>query len=169
MRRIHLASHLTTGELAQRYRQAKDPTERSRWHLLWLLSRGYTATAIAEVTGYTAYWIGRIAQRYNVEGPAGVEDQRHHAPGPAPVLSAEQQDELRQALHGPAPDGAAWTGRTVAEWLSAKLGRPAPYCLGYAYLRRLGLRPLAPRPRHLQADAQAHERFKGGSATPSAR
>jgi transposase len=169
MRRIHLASHLSVQELAQRYRQAKDPTERSRWHMLWLLARGYTATAIAELTGYSPYWIGRIARRYNAEGAAAVVDKRHLGRGPALVLSAEQQAELRQALAGPPPQGDVWTGRTVAEWLSGTLGRPAPYCLGYAYLRRFGLRPLAPRPRHVQADVQEQEAFKRGSALPSVR
>jgi len=53
-RRIHLASHLTTEELEQRYRRAKDPRGRGRWQVLWLLARGYTATALAEVTGYSA-------------------------------------------------------------------------------------------------------------------
>lgn len=169
MRRIHLASHLSVPELGQRYRQAKDPTERSRWHMLWLLARGYTATAIAELTGYSPYWIGRIARRYNAEGPAAVVDKRHLRHGPALTLSAELLEELRQALQGPAPEGDYWTGRTVAEWLTVKLDRPAPYCLGYAYLRRFGLRPLVPRPRHVQADLQEQEAFKGGSVSPSGR
>jgi transposase len=160
---------LSIEELGQRYRQAKDPTERSRWHMLWLLARGYTATAIAELTGYSPYWIGRIARRYHSEGSAAVIDKRHLRHGSALTLSAELLEELRQALHGPAPEGDRWTGRTVAEWLTVKLGRPAPSCLGYASLRRLGLRPLVPRPRHVQADAAKQEAFKGGSAPPSAR
>jgi hypothetical protein len=41
-------------------------------HFLWLLARGMTATAVAALTGYSAYWIGQIPQRYNTEGPDGV-------------------------------------------------------------------------------------------------
>jgi transposase len=168
-RRIHLASYQSTAELERRYRRAKDPVARSRWQMLWLLSSGHTATAIAGMTGYSAYWIGQMARRYNEQGPDGVEDQRHRWPGRPRLLSAEQQADLRQALHGAAPDGEVWTGRTVAEWLSTKLGRPVSYGLGWAYLRRLGLRPLAPRPRHVKADAAAQQAFKRGFATPFAR
>jgi transposase len=168
-RRIHLASHLNPDELERRYRRAHDPVERSRWQMLWLLSHGHTATVIARMTGYSAYWIGQIARRYNREGPASVADKRHQWPGRAGLLAPEAQDELRAALRGPAPEGDAWTGRTVAEWLSRKLGRPVAYDTGWAYLRRLGLRPLAPRPRHTQADPAVQEAFKGGSATPSER
>ena len=64
-RRIRLQPYLTEHELHERYRQAHDSVERSRWHFLWLLARGLTATAIAHVTGYSAYWIGQIARRYN--------------------------------------------------------------------------------------------------------
>jgi hypothetical protein len=62
-RRIALAPHLTVEKPEGRYRSTKDPVERSRWHFLWLLARGLTAKVIAAITGYSAYWIGRIARR----------------------------------------------------------------------------------------------------------
>jgi transposase len=34
---------------------------------LWQLARGQTATQIAETTGYSRYWIGQIAGRYNLQ------------------------------------------------------------------------------------------------------
>ena len=168
-RRIHLASHLTTEELEQRYRRAKDPRGRGRWQVLWLLARGYTATALAEVTGYSAYWIGPFARRSNQDGPAVVERPRPARRNQGLLLSDDQLEDLRQALQQPAPDGDEWNGRTVAEWLSRRLDRPVSRWLGWSYLRRLDGRPLAPRPRHAQADPAAHEAFKKGSATPSAR
>jgi transposase len=74
--------------------------ERSRWLFLWLLARGFTDRIIAGITGYSAYWIGRIARRYNEQGPDGVKDQRHQArPGRA-LLAAAQQDELLAAIGG---------------------------------------------------------------------
>ena len=78
-RSIHLEPHLSADELALRYRRTPDPVERSHWHFLWLLARGFTAKAIAHITGYTAYWIGQIARRYNARGPNGVTDQRRLA------------------------------------------------------------------------------------------
>ena|SRR5215469_10222332 len=164
-RHIHLAAHLTTDEVEQHYRRAHDPVERSRWQMLWLLAQGQTATQIARVTGYSAFWIGQMARRYNQQGPAGVEDRRHHAPGRARLLSAAQQAELREAIRGPAPHGESWTGRTAAEWMAERLGRPVWADVGRAYLYRLDQRRYAPRPRHVQADPAAQEAFKGGCAS----
>lgn len=73
-RRIRLHPYLTAHELHERYRHAHNPVERSRWHFLWLLAHGLTATAIARVTGYSAYWIGQIARRYNQAGPDAGRD-----------------------------------------------------------------------------------------------
>src|SRR5690348_10793469 len=114
-RRISLAPYLTIEEIEGRYRSTTDPVERSRWHFLWLLARGLTATVIASITGYSAYWIGRIARRHNQHGPEGVKDLRHQSRPSTPLLSASQQDALVAALTvGSAPEGDRWSRRTVA-------------------------------------------------------
>ena len=160
-RRISLAPYLTIEEIEGRYRSTTDPVERSRWHFLWLLARGLTAKVIASITGYSAYWIGRIARRYNERGPEGVKDLRHQSRPSVPLLRASQQDELVAALAGgPAPEGDRWSGRTVAAWISQHLGRDVSRQLGWAYLRRLGTRLRMPRPRHVHADPQAQATFK---------
>src|SRR5258707_4597320 len=97
-RRISLEPHLTGEELQGRYRSTTDPVERSRWHFLWLLARGLTATVIASITGYSAYWICRIARRYNQHGPEGVKDLRHQSRPIIPLLSAAQHDAFVAAL-----------------------------------------------------------------------
>jgi hypothetical protein len=48
LRRIRPHPRLTQGERYERRRHARDPAERSRWQLLWLLAGGLTATAIAQ-------------------------------------------------------------------------------------------------------------------------
>ncbi len=160
-RRIHLAAHLSEAELERRYRTAKDGTLRGWWQILWLLARGQTAKDIAESTGYSRYWIGQLAKRYNEQGPRGMTDRRRTDSRRAPLLlSGPQQDELRQALQEPAPEGQLWNGRVVAEWMAARLGRPVRYQVGWAYLIRLGGRPRRPRPRHVGADPAAQEAFK---------
>jgi transposase len=113
-RYIHLEPHFSPVELAARYRGTKDPVERSHWHFLWLLARGFTAKAIASITGYSAYWIGQIARRYNARGPNGVKDQRRLARPHRQLLTAAHYEELRSALSGPAPQHDRWNGRTVA-------------------------------------------------------
>jgi len=159
-RYIHLEPHLSADELARRYRGTTDPAERSHWHFLWLLARGFTAKAIASLTGYSAYWIGQIARRYNAHGPNGVTDQRRLARAHRQLLTAAHHDELRAALSGPAPQHDRWNGRTVAAWMAQRLARPICRQLGWVYLRRLGARLRMPRPRHLQADPQAQVEFK---------
>ncbi len=163
-RYISLEPHLTIEELGGRYRSTSDPVERSRWHFLWLLARGLTAKVIASITGYSAYWIGRIARRYNEHGPDGVKDLRHQSRPSIPLLSAAQQDQLVAALQaGGAPEGECWSGRTVAARISQRLGRRICRQLGWTYLRCLGARLRMPRPRHVQASltAWAQAQFNG--------
>jgi transposase len=159
-RSIHLEPHLSTDELGARYRRTLDPVERSHWQFLWLLARGFTAKAIARVTGYTAYWIGQIARHYNALGPQGVKDRRRLARPHRQLLTTAQHTELRAALSGPAPQHDQWNGRTVAVWIAELLGRPICRQLGWVYLRRLGASLRMPRPRHVQADPRAQDDFK---------
>jgi transposase len=159
-KRIRLHPYLTEHDLHERYRQTHDPVERSRWQFLWLLARGLTATAIARVTGYSAYWIGQIARRYNKAGPDGVRDQRRHGRARQPLLTEERYTALRAALAEPHPSGDHWCGRTVAAWLSMHLGRRVSRQAAWRALRRLGARFLKPRPRHVQADHVAQAAFK---------
>lgn len=161
-RRIHLETHLSTDELERRYRAAQEPHERSWWQSLWLLAKGQTATAIAESTGYTRYWIGQIAKRDNAEGPVGMVNRQHTTSWRAPrMLSLEQQEELRQALAGDAPGGAKrWRARTVADWMAATLGHPVRTQRGWDYLQRLKHSQQVPRPQHALADPEQQAAFK---------
>jgi transposase len=160
-RHIRLEPHLAVDELERRYRAAKEPHERSWYQILWLLAKGQTAREIAVSTGYSPYWIGQIAKRYNAEGPAGMTNRQYtHSHRAAPLLSDEQLAELAEAVRGPAPEGDHWLGRTVAAWMSAKLGRPISVYLGWAYLVRLDGKRRKPRPRHVLADRAQQEVFK---------
>jgi hypothetical protein len=137
-KRIRLHPYLTDHELHDRYRHAHNPVERSPWHFLWLLACGLAATAIARVTGYSAYWIGQIARRYNTAGPNGVRDQRRHTRARQPLLTEKQQAALRTALVEPHPSGDHWCGRTVATWMSAYLDRNVSRQAAWRAVRRLG-------------------------------
>jgi hypothetical protein len=160
-RHVHLQAHLSVTELERRYRAAHDPNERSWWQILWLLSQGQTAVAVAAVTGYSAYWIGQIAKRYNSEGPDAMQNRRHTTSyRPAPALSPALQEELRQVLAEAARRDKYWTGQDVAAWMSARLGRPIAYTLGWSYLVRLQHTRQTPRPHHALADPTEQARFK---------
>jgi hypothetical protein len=160
-RHIRLEPHLAVDELERRYRAAKEPHERSWYQILWLLAKGQTARDIAVSTSYSPYWIGQIAKRYNTQGPAGMSNRQYtHSHRAALLLSAEQLAELAEAVCGPAPEGDHWLGRTVAAWMSQKLGRPVSVYLGWAYLVRLDGKRRKPRPRHVLADRAQQETFK---------
>jgi len=159
---LKIAEHLSAADLEQRYRGASDPVARSQWQILWLLAGGQSTAQVAAMTGYCVDWIRVIAHRYNQAGPAGVGDRRHRNPGAKRLLTAEQEQELAQALDGPAPEGGAWTGRQVADWMSTRVGRPLDPARGWEALRRVGFTSGRPRPRHTQADPAAQAAFKKG-------
>ena len=161
-RRIRLATHLSVAELEQRYRAAHEPHERTWWQIVWLLARGQLAKDIAASTGYTRTWIGQIAKRYNAEGPEGMVNRQRTTSWRAPrMLSAAQQEELRHALSGPAPDGSKhWTCRAVADWMATTLGRPVSAQRGWDYLQRLKQSRQTARPRHALADTEQQAAFK---------
>lgn len=161
---MRLEPHLTVEELARRYRAANEPHERSWWQIVWLVARGQTGKQIAESTGYSRYWIGQLVRRYNVEGPQGMRNRQYtHSHRAALLLSPEQLAELAAVVRGPAPEGEQWVGRTVAAWMSQRLGRPVSVYLGWAYLVRLQGKRRKPRPRHMQADAAEQAAFKKSS------
>jgi transposase len=168
VRPLVLPPHLPVAELERRYRRARDPVARSHWQIVWLLARGDPTAAVAGATGYSVHWVREVARRYREGGPDALGDRRHANPGAAPLLTPAQQEELRAALGGPAPDGGLWTCRKVAAWIAGLVGRPVPEQRGWEYLRRLGFSPQRPRPREVRADAEAQAAFKrGGSARPS--
>jgi transposase len=162
MRRIKLAPHLSVEELGQQYRRAREPVERSRWQMLWLLAQGQQARQVAAATGYCAKWVGLVARQYNTAGPAGVPKRRPQRVGQR-LLSPALAAELTQALAGAAPDGGLWTGPKVARWMGERLERPVRPQRGWEALRRLGYTPQRPRPHHQQADAAAQAAFPKAS------
>jgi transposase len=162
-RRIQLVRHLSVAELGARHDSAPDPVTRDHWRILAWLAWGESGVRVAWLTGYSPKWVGLLARRYNRDGPAAVEDQRHHNRGAKPLLTEDQCAALATALEGPAPDGGLWSGPKVAAWMSALLGRTVSPQRGWDYLRRCGFTPHRPRPRHAQADAAAQAAFPKAS------
>jgi transposase len=162
-RLMKLVPHLSLAEIAARHARTPDRVTREHWRILYWLASGRKAVRVAWLTGYSTKWVGLLARRYNREGPAAVEDRRHHNRGAAPLLTAEQCAALATALEGPAPDGGLWSGPKVAAWMSGQLGREVRPQRGWDYLRRCGFTPHRPRPRHAQADAAAQAAFPKAS------
>lgn len=159
----HLLPHVSREELARRYRQAPDVVEARRWHLLRLIATTHTIKEAAREVGLAYEYAKRIVRRYNADGPEALRNRSREKQPPPPrrLLSATQQEELRVALEGTAPDGGMWSGPKVAQWIAQRTGRTsvAPQ-RGWDYLQRLGHSPRVPRPRHERADPAAQAAFK---------
>ncbi|HET6520273.1 MAG TPA: winged helix-turn-helix domain-containing protein [Geminicoccaceae bacterium] len=150
--RFGVADHLGAEELTVRHRAARDPVERSRWQMVWLLASGRSLREVAEVTGYSTRWVREVVRRYNADGPEGLADRRHANPGAAPLLDADGRAALEVALAEPPPGGGLWTCARVAAWIADRIGREeVPAQRGWVYLRRTGHSPQVPRPRHVRA------------------
>lgn len=163
-KRLRLQEHLSTEELEDRYRKARDPVLRSHYQIVWLLSLGKLTREVREVTGYSPEWIREISRRYNERGAQGLGDRRHGNPGASPLLSSSEQRELSEVLREPPPDGGMWNSRKVAEWIERRTGRRGLRAQrGWEYLRRLGYTPQVARPSNTEASASEQEAFKKSS------
>jgi transposase len=159
-----LVAHLSTAELGQRYRAARQPIERSHLQIVWLLSQGRSEREVAAVTGYGQRWITEVVRRYNAEGASGLGDQRARNTGARPLLSQEDEAALRDALAEPPTDGGLWTGPKVAAWMTRRLGRKVWPQRGWDYLQKLDHSLQVPRPKHTKAaSAEEQDAFKRGS------
>ena len=145
---IKLVPHLGSEELEDRYRKARDPVERSHYQILWLIGEGKTTSQVMEVTGYSRGWIQQLARRYNAGGPEALGDRRHRNPGAREraLLTAEQRQELREALTKPPPDGGMWNSPKVGEWIERRTGRAVSNKKqrGWEYLKKLRQSPKVP-------------------------
>ncbi len=136
--KLRLKFHLDTEELKVQYRSCKNAKEARRWHVLWLISQGYSAKEAAESVGLGVSWVREIINRYNTQGPESIRDQHLVNPGgKRPRLNASQQEELLEALKNPPDGGGVWTGAKVADWIQQKTGIETYPQLGWVYLRNL--------------------------------
>jgi transposase len=137
--KVRLSPHLSLEELKTRYRQATEPVEARRWHLLMLIAQDWTIKQAAEIMGFNYDYAKEIIRRYNQGGPQTIA-KRNTKPlcSPRSLLTLEQQQELQKVLQGPPPDGGEWSGPKVARWIAEKTGRAHVWSQrGWDYLKRL--------------------------------
>ena len=160
MTRLPVVEHLSHEGIGRRYRDCTDAAEKSRWHVLWLVTRPgrpVSATAAAELVGYTPAWGRAVLKRYNAHGPDGLADGRR-GNGADPKLTPEQQAELYAALQGEPPDRGLWTGPKVAAFVRDRFGVGVWPQTGWQWLKDLGFRLVVPRPRHPKAATAEQQR-----------
>jgi transposase len=114
----------------------KDVQQRHR-EVIRLLELHAPTREIATITGYSLRAVHYIGQRYRETGLAALEDRRARCQGTPPLLTPPLQCELWHTLQVPPPDGGTWTGPKVAQWMTARTGKPIARQRGWEYLRRL--------------------------------
>jgi hypothetical protein len=149
-KRVEVKAELTAEALHEKYRKAKDPVERTRWHILWLVKEGHAP--------------GKVAEQLSLQ-PDGCEwlytvGMRQEARGSQTIDGACQQAELVEVLQKPPRDGVLLSGPKVVVWMQEQLGRPVSARRGWDYLQRLGYSSWEPGPQHVKADEQEQEAFK---------
>lgn len=162
-RKVSLEPHFSSKELEKKYKQSQDPVESRKYHLLWLVSQDYQLKEAVEVVGLNYNYGYKIVKRYNTEGVEGIRNRRKlRCPGKSrALLNEKQEQELREQLKSPAPDGGVWTGPKVARWIEQTTGRARVWNQrGWDYLKKLKHSWQRPRPHHAKGDAQAQAAFK---------
>jgi transposase len=66
----------------ERMYRAPTPRERERWHALWLLAQGWSATQVAEALERDAHTIGDCQAEFREKGPAGLAFEQSGGPPP---------------------------------------------------------------------------------------
>ena len=160
MKRLPVVGHLSHEEIDRRYRTCADAAEKTRWHVLWLVTRPeqpLSATKAAQLVGFTPAWGRAILKRYNVHGPDALIDGRREN-GADPKLTTEQQAELFAALQAEPPDHGLWSGPKVAAFVKDRFGVEVWPQTGWQWLKNLGFRLVVPRPRHPKAATAEQQR-----------
>jgi putative transposase len=87
----------------------------NRARILLLLDKGKGPQEISEVVDCVTATVNRVGKRYLTQGldEALFEDQR---PGPTPLLSERENQQIIAMVCGPPPEGrASWSTQLIAE------------------------------------------------------
>ena len=163
MRRLSVSRHRTADQAWAKYRACRNPTEKIRWHTIWLLLRTdqpRTPAQVAQIVGISPISARATLHRWNEHGPRGLTDRRAANRG-RPALSESQQAELLAALKKRPPDGGLWSGPKVVRYVADRWGVTVRPQTGWRWLRRLGFTLQVPRPSHPnKADPTTRTRWK---------
>jgi transposase len=75
---------LDLGQVRERVYRAATPRERERWHALWLLAQGWSASKVAAVLDRDAHTIGEWRAAFCAQGPTALAfEQTGGSPPPS--------------------------------------------------------------------------------------
>jgi transposase len=152
----------TASDLRRVAGKSRDGAQVRRLLALAMVLEGRSRTEAAVQNGMDRQTLGDWVHRYNAEGVAGLQDRSR--PGRPPVLTAEQQEELK-ALVIKGPDLAThqvvrWRCKDLRAEVATRFGIEVHESTIGKWLHQLGLTRLQPRPVHPKKDAEAEITFK---------
>ena len=80
---------LDSRAVRERMYRAPTPRERERWHALWLLAEGWSATQVADALDRDPHTIGEWLANFQQAGPAGLRFE--HTGGSPPPSAASSK------------------------------------------------------------------------------
>jgi len=151
---------LGLGHVRDQLYRAPMPRERERWHALWLLAQGWSASKVAELPERDAHTIGASLAAFERDGPAALAFEQTGGP---PALRAEAQAGLKVAVQAaPAEVGIALANgnwKVVRQFVEARCGVRLCRSACTRYLHRLGFAYKRPKKRLLKADEARRAAF----------
>ena len=131
-----------------------EPVEKSHFHALWLLSRGYDLDEVAEILSFSTRWVRVLIKRYNGGGPDTLGDQRANNGTEPTILTPAAMTALKERIKSHPEDGGQWSGPKIARWLAGFHGIKTVHDpRGWDALIAIDYTIQQPRPRHLNAAA----------------
>jgi transposase len=156
---------LSAADLRREAARSRDANAARRMLAIALVLDGHSREAAAEACGMDRQTLRDWVHRFNAEGLAGLVNRR--APGPAPLLSAEQEAAVdRWVEQGPEleRDGVVrWRCCDLQERIGREFGVGLHERTVGKLLAKLRFRRLSVRPHHPQSDPAAQAAFKGAS------
>src|SRR4051812_19901267 len=70
-------------QVRDRMYRAPTPRERERWHALWLLAQGWSASKVADLLDRDAHTIGGWSAAFERDGPAALAFEQTGGPPPS--------------------------------------------------------------------------------------
>jgi len=146
------ANHMTLEEVKEKIKEAKDPRQLQRWHIIHTaLLHPRTAQDIAECVGVSKSLVAKTIANYNKGGIQAIQvkraDGRYRS-----YLSIEEEERFLEPLYQKAKQGMCVTAEDVKKAYEKHIGRTVHKTTIYRILRRRGWRKIVPRRKHPKAD-----------------
>src|ERR671939_1501772 len=155
-------SEFTPAQLRSAACASEEPAQVRRLLAIALVLEGMPRQQAAEQRGMDRQTLRDWVHRYNEDGVAGLRSRP--SPGRAPLLTPEQKAELRAlVVEGPNPERdkeVRWRCVDLRAEIARRFAGEVRESTVSAWLHRLGLARLQPRPCHPKRDAAAQEAYK---------